>query len=1212
MRLSVGVRAMAATLAAACMAVSLTGDARAQEDPTTTTTIASTTTTTDPTSTSTSSTTTTTTQPATPTTSPSTSTTAPGQDEGPTTPTTAGATSTTTRPGTSPTTAPPARPAPVGNPPAVGGDAAPPPGATPEISAALQAKIDSVRRSGPNNTTALIEALSPLVAMGMTAQEAIQAGFGRFPVGGRASFTDDWWFPRFVPSVHLHEGTDIFAAYGTPARAPATGTLNQRFNPVGGLTVYVTEADGTYYYLAHLSRYEPGQVSGQAVQAGDVIGYVGDSGNARGTSPHIHFEVHPGGGGPTNPKPFLDAWLEEAIAAVPSLVAATAPAPAGAGRTPTEEQDLTVVGHTDLGGRGGYGDVVVVGDTALVAAGDGAPRPVAAIDPLVAGTAATPSCSASVAVVDLRDPASPIVAGTIALASGERVEDVDALAVRTPGFTGDLAAVAVGPCTPGDGGTGLVFYDVSDPSDPQLLGRVPHPRRLADGGGTGCGAVLRGTCARTDRTVDLQQRPDGRVVSLSSATAAADEPDPEAFVVDLTAPARPRALGFVPLGRGDRPLAVDDGCSPVRLPRSQQTPADRLGPLVDITGFALAPEGARAPDEIVLDAAAGYPTVAEGGGRRLALATEGAWWSSTWALRVDAPAEAGGEKPGCARALSSSSDGAGPTAGELVYVGRGCPGRHDADGTPIPPDPYLGDPAGRIAVTDAALTPSQQHLSGHGCTPASRLARARRAGALGLVVAGSFQADVADVATIPAAPAGVPAGDGSAARASGAIPAVLLRKPDGDALRTALCPPALDPDAACGESAGISAEVVELPARWSGLRVLDVTDPDAPRQIAVYRTAAAATTPSDPGASFAVEAVVTDGSRVYAAWGADGLRVLDLASGSPSEVGSFVPPVPPVPPAGPGATPAVPHVAGVDQTADHIVVADRDSGLWVLDKRPPAGTRGYWLADAKGAVHAFGDAVLHGAADDLALTSPVAGMAASPTAGGYWLVTAAGGVYTFGDATFAGSLSGAATAPIVGIAATPSGRGYWLVAADGGVFAFGDATFLGSLGASALVRPIVALVPTPTGRGYRLVGADGGVFAFGDADFLGSTAATPPVAPVVGAAGTSSGRGYWLVAADGSVFVFGDARFKGAAAGRPATSPVAGVAAMTGVRGYWLAGADGRVDALGTPDLGGSDTAGASAPAVVAVAAVPRPPAAAGPTPAANGRETGPGLRPAR
>ncbi len=1083
----------------------------------------------------------------------------------------------------------------------------------PEIPAALQAKIDSVRRSGPNSTATLIEALSPLVAMGMTEQESVQAGFGRFPVGGRATFTDDWWFPRFVPVLHLHEGTDIFAAYGTPARAPATGTLNQRFNPVGGLTAYVTEADGTYYYLAHLSRYEPGQVSGQAVRAGDVIGYVGDSGNARGTSPHVHFEVHPGGGGPTDPKPFLDAWIDEALAAVPSVVAAAVPTPAGAGRTPTEEQDLTVVGHTDLGGRGGYGDVVVVGDTALVAAGDGAPRPVAAIDPLAAGTAATPSCSASVAVVDLRDPASPIVAGTIALAPGERVEDVDALAVRTPGFTGDLAAVAVGPCTPGDGGTGLVFYDVSDPSDPQLLGRVPHPRRLADSGGTGCGAVLRGTCARTDRTVDLQQRPDGRVVSLSRATAVADEPGPEAFVVDLTAPARPRALGFVPLGRGDRPLAVDDGCSPVHLPRSRQTPADRLGPLVDITGFALAPEGTRAPDEIVLDAGDGYPTVAEGGGRRLALATEGAWWSSTWALRVDAPADAGGEKPGCARALSSSSDGAGPTAGELVYVGRGCPGRHEVDGTTIPPDPYLGDPAGRIAVTDAALTPSQPTLSGHGCTPASRLSRARQAGALGLVVAGSFQADVADVAdladvadvaTAPAAPAGVAAGDGAAARASGAIPALLLRKPDGDALRTALCPPALDPGAACGVAADVSAEVVELPARWSGLRVLDVTDPDAPRQIALYRTAATAT-PSDPGASFAVEEAVADGSRVYAAWGAEGLRVLDLASGSPSEVGSFVPPV------APGATPAVPHVTGVDHTADHVVVADRDSGLWVLDKRPPADTRGYWLADAEGGVHAFGDAALHGAADGLALTSPVVGMAPSPTAGGYWLATADGGVYAFGDAAFAGSLAGAGTAPIVGIAATPSGRGYWLVAADGGVFAFGDATFLGSLGASALVRPIVALVPTPTGRGYRLVGADGGVFAFGDADFLGSTAATPPVAPVVGVAGTSSGRGYWLVAADGGVFAFGDARFKGAAAGRPATSPVVGVAAMTGVRGYWLAGADGRVDALGTPNLGGSDTAGASAPAVVAVAAVPRPPAPR-PTSAAPVRETAAGLRPAR
>jgi len=1171
-----GVRVVAAAAVAACMAVSLAGDARAQVDPTTTTTSLATTTTEPPTSTSTSTTTSpsTTTQP--PVTAPSTSTTAPGLDVGPTTPTTAGSLS--TRPATTPTT-PPARPGAMGAPPAVGGDTAPPPGATPEIPPALQAKINSVRRSGPNGTARLIAALSPLVAMGMTEQEAVQAGFGRFPVGGRATFTDDWWFPRFVPMIHLHEGTDIFAAYGTPARAPASGTLKQTFSPVGGLSAYVTEADGTYYYLAHLSRFEPGQVSGQAVAAGDVIGYVGDSGNARGTSPHVHFEVHPRGGGPTNPKPRLDAWLEEALAAVPSVVAASAPAPAAAGPTPSEEQDLTVVGHTDLGGRGGYGDVAVVGDTALVASGDGAPRPVPAGDPLAVGATAGPSCEASVAVVDLGDPSAPIVAGTIPLAPGERVEDVDALAVRTPGFTGALAAVAVGPCIPGDGGTGLAFYDVTDPTDPQLLGRVPHPRRLADRGETNCGAVLRGTCARTDRTVDLQQRPDGRVVSLSRAGTVGDEPDPEAFVVDVTDPSKLRPLGLVPIGRRDQEPAVDDGCSPVQLPQVRRAPADRLGPVVDLTGFMTAARD-RASDDISLDAGAGYPVVAEAGGRRLALAEEGAWWSSTWALRLDAPAGAAGEKPGCARPLPGSSDGAGPTAGELVYVGRGCPGRRDVDGSLIPPDPYLGDPAGRIAVTDAALTPSQPNLAGQGCTPAGRLARARQAGALGLVVAGSFQADVADAATPGVA---TTVGGAKAPVPSGAIPAVLLRKPDGDALRDALCPPATGP---CSPSGPVSGELVELPARWSGLRVLDVTDPDAPRQTAVYRTAsAAATTPSDPAASFAVEAAVTDGSRVYAAWGADGLRVLDLASGAPAEVGSFVPPVDP---AVPGAAAGVAQVAGVDHTADHIVVSDRASGLWVLDKRPPAGTRGYWLADAEGRVHAYGDAALHGSAEGLGLTSPVVGMAPSPTAGGYWLVTADGGVYAFGDASFAGSLSGTRTAPIVGMAATPSGRGYWLVAADGGVFAFGDATFLGSLGADALVRPIVALVPTPSGRGYRLVGADGGVFAFGDADFVGSTAATPPVAPVVGAATTTSGRGYWLVAADGGVFAFGDARFKGAAAGRPPTSPVVGVAAMTGVRGYWLVGADGRVDARGAPFLGGRE--GAAAPRVVAMAPVPRPP----------------------
>jgi hypothetical protein len=183
-----------------------------------------------------------------------------------------------------------------------------------------QAVIGSVVRSAPNSTAALVAALQPLVDLGLTPEQAAVLGMGRFPVGGLANFSDDWLEPRFDGYFHFHHGTDVFAQGGLPVRAPADGTLRQSSDTLGGTAVYVTEADGTYYYMAHLSAYVEGEVTGQPVKAGDVIGFVGNSGDAQGGATHVHFEIHPNGGGPVDPKPFLDQWLADALAAAPALV----------------------------------------------------------------------------------------------------------------------------------------------------------------------------------------------------------------------------------------------------------------------------------------------------------------------------------------------------------------------------------------------------------------------------------------------------------------------------------------------------------------------------------------------------------------------------------------------------------------------------------------------------------------------------------------------------------------------------------------------------------------------------------------------------------------------------------------------------------------------------------------------------------------------------
>jgi murein DD-endopeptidase MepM/ murein hydrolase activator NlpD len=182
--------------------------------------------------------------------------------------------------------------------------------------------LNSVNRTGARSTKPLLDALRPMQDLGLTVQEAALAGFGHFPVAGMADYHDDWWEPRFGPPFHLHQGTDIFGARGTPVRAPYAGVVRFEDGGLGGKGAYVTQPDGTFYYMAHLDGFAKNLSNGKAVKQGDVVGYLGDSGNALGGSPHVHFEIHPRGGGAVNPKPILDGWLNEAINNASALLAA--------------------------------------------------------------------------------------------------------------------------------------------------------------------------------------------------------------------------------------------------------------------------------------------------------------------------------------------------------------------------------------------------------------------------------------------------------------------------------------------------------------------------------------------------------------------------------------------------------------------------------------------------------------------------------------------------------------------------------------------------------------------------------------------------------------------------------------------------------------------------------------------------------------------------
>ena len=143
----------------------------------------------------------------------------------------------------------------------------------------------------------------------------LTAGGYVFPVYGPSSFSDTFGGLRGDIVSGWHHGDDIFAPLGAPILSVASGTVfSVGWNKVGGNRLWLRDGQGNLFYYAHLSAFSPLSVNGNKVNAGDVVGFVGNTGDAQGTPYHLHFEIHPVGllglgyDGAVNPTSYLLAW----------------------------------------------------------------------------------------------------------------------------------------------------------------------------------------------------------------------------------------------------------------------------------------------------------------------------------------------------------------------------------------------------------------------------------------------------------------------------------------------------------------------------------------------------------------------------------------------------------------------------------------------------------------------------------------------------------------------------------------------------------------------------------------------------------------------------------------------------------------------------------------------------------------------------------------
>lgn len=293
-----------------------------------------------------------------------------------------------------------------------------------------------------------------------------------FPVAGEHSFVDTFGAPR-DGGRRQHKGNDIFAAKGTPVVAVADGTIElMRTGDLAGQYIALRHDDGWRSMYMHLNNDSPGTDDGLAVgyadgieegmhvSAGTVIGFVGDSGNAESTSPHLHFELHQPDRLKINPfSALIEATHLEQVSGEP------VPTLAASGDLGADTLNTTLVGSLDPDGTGFNTDIAVADDHVYM------------------GTWGRPGrCPGTgVRVIDVSDPTDP--AKVTAFAGGDEFPGTGAESlwvgeIDSSGFEGTIGVIGLRLCENSWRGrlraefAGLAIYDLNDPSNPELLATI--------------------------------------------------------------------------------------------------------------------------------------------------------------------------------------------------------------------------------------------------------------------------------------------------------------------------------------------------------------------------------------------------------------------------------------------------------------------------------------------------------------------------------------------------------------------------------------------------------------------------------------------------------------------------------------------------------------------------------------------------------------------